>query len=61
MLERRLHVRLWELLIAIMKIIIETLEVVVEDIDACINRIINADKLKGILELIAPTHKKLVT
>jgi Transposase DDE domain len=61
MLEKRLHVRLWELLIAIMKIIIEALDVVVEDIDACINRIINSDKLKGILELISPNHKKLLT
>jgi hypothetical protein len=61
MLERRLHVRLWELLIAIMKIIIETLDVVVEDIDACINRVINSDKLKGILELISPNHKQLLT
>ena len=61
MLEQRLHVRLWELLIAIMKIIIETLDVVVEDIDACINRVINSDKLKGILELISPNHKKLLT
>ena len=61
MLERRLHVRLWDLLIAIMKIIIETLDVVVEDIDACINRVINSDKLKGILELISPNHKKILT
>ena len=61
MLERRLHVGLWELLITIMKIIIETLNVVVEDIDACINRIINSDKLKGILELISPNHKRILT
>lgn len=61
MLERRLHVRLWELLIVIMKIIIETLDVVVEDIDACINRVINSDKLKGIPELISPNHKQLLT
>jgi len=61
MLEKRLHIRLWELLIAIMKIIIETLAVAVEDIDICINRVINSDKLKGILELISPNHKKLLT
>jgi len=61
MLEKRLHVRLWELLIVIVKIIIETLAVAVEDIDECINRVINSDKLKGILELISPNHKKLLT
>jgi Transposase DDE domain len=61
MLERRLHMRLWELLIIIMKIIIEILDVVVEDIDKCINRLINSDKLKGILELISPNHKKILT
>jgi len=61
MLEQRLHVRLWKLLIEIMKIIIETLNVVVEDIDDAINRVINSDKLKGILELISPNHKKLLT
>lgn len=61
MLEKRLHLRLWELLIAIMKIIIETLNIAVEDIDACIRRVINSDKLKGILELISPNHKQLLT
>lgn len=61
MLERRLHVRLLELLIIIMKVIIETLDIVVEDIDTCINRLINSDKLKGILELISPNHKKILT
>ncbi|MEJ7677707.1 MAG: hypothetical protein WKG06_07540 [Segetibacter sp.] len=61
MLEQRLHIRLWKLLIAIMKIIIETLDVIVEDIDTCINRVINSDKLKGILELISPNHKQILT
>ncbi len=61
MMEQRLHIRLWELLIAIMKIIIETLDVIVEDIDICINKIINSDKLKGILELISPKHKQILT
>ncbi len=61
MLEQRLHVRLWELLIVIMKTIIETLDIIVEDIDACIARLINSDKLKGILELISPGHKAVLT
>ncbi len=61
MLEQRLHLRLWELLIVIMKIIIETLDIIVEDIDACITRIINSNKLKGILELISPRHKAILT
>jgi len=61
MMEQRLHIRLWELLLAIMKIIIETLDVIVDDIDICINKIINSDKLKGILELISPKHKKILT
>lgn len=61
MMEQKMHIRLWELLIAIMKIIIETLDVIVEDIDICINKIINSNKLKGILELIAPKHKQILT
>jgi Transposase DDE domain len=61
MLEQRLHVRLWELLIMIMKIIIETLDMIVDDIDACIARLINSDKLKGILDLISPGHKAILT
>jgi len=44
-----------------MKIIIETLDIIVEDIDVCITRIINSDKLKGILELISPGHKAILT
>ena len=61
MLEQRLHLKLWELLITIMKIIIETLDITIEDIDASITRLINSDKLKGILELISPGHKKILT
>jgi len=61
MLEQRLHVRLWELLIMIMKIIIETLDMIVDDIDACIARLINSDKLKGVLDLISPGHKAILT
>jgi hypothetical protein len=61
MLEQRLHVRLWELLIMIMKTIIETLDIIVDDIDACIARLINSDKLKGILDLISPGHKAILT
>lgn len=61
MLEQRLHLRLWELLLVIMKIIIETLDTIVEDIDACITRIINSNKLNGILELISPGHKAILT
>jgi hypothetical protein len=38
--------------------VIETLDTVVEDIDACINRVIDSNKLKGMLELISPNHKK---
>jgi hypothetical protein len=61
MMEQRLHIRLWELLIAIIKIMVETLDMIIEDIDACINKIINSDKLKGILELISPKHKQILT
>lgn len=61
MLEQRLHLRLWELLIVIMKIIIETLDIIVEDSDVCITKIINSEKLKGILELISPGHKAILT
>ena len=61
MLEQTLHVRLWELLIMIMKTIIETLDIIVDDIDACIARLINSDKLKGILDLISPGHKAILT
>ena len=50
MLERRLHVRLWELLIIIMKIIIETLDVVLEDIDKHVSTdLLTPIKLKGLL------------
>jgi len=61
MLEQRLHLRIWEMLIAIMKIIIETLNIIIEDIDQCIARLINSDKLKGIMELISPGHKAILT
>lgn len=61
MMEQRLHIRLWELLMTIMKIIIETLDVFVDDIDICINKIINSGKLNGILELIDPKHKQMLT
>ncbi len=56
-----LTLRLCELLIGIRKIIIETLDVFVDDIDNYINKIINSGKLNGILELIAPKHKQMLT
>ncbi len=61
MLEQRLHLRLWELLIVIMKIIIETLDIIVDDIDQCITRLVNSDKLKNVLNLISPGHKAILT
>lgn len=61
MLERTLHVRLWELLIAIMKIILESFDIIIDDIDLAITRLINQNKLKGILELLSPQDKQILT
>ncbi|HVB04314.1 MAG TPA: hypothetical protein VNE41_11410 [Chitinophagaceae bacterium] len=61
MQERTLHARLWDLLVAVMKIIMESFDIIIEDIDACIARLINQDKLKGILELFSPNHKVILS
>lgn len=61
MLERTLHVRLWDLLIAIMKIILESFDIIIDDIDLAITRLINRNKLKGILELLSSDHKQILT
>jgi len=61
MQERTLHARLWDLLVAVMKIIMESFDIIIEDIDVCIARLINQDKLKGILELLSPNHKVILS
>lgn len=59
--ERRLHIRLWELLVVIMRAILETLGVIIEDIDIAITKIINQNGLTGILELLSPRAKEILT
>jgi len=59
--ERRLHVRLWELLIVIMRTIVDTLGIIIEDIDMAITKVINQNKLAGILELLSPEAKIILT
>ena len=53
MQERKLHVRLWELLLVIVKMVIESLEVIIEDIDILVTKIIKDNKLNGIADLIS--------
>ena len=55
--ERRLHVRLWELLILIMKTILEALDIVIDDLDAAVTKIINQNKMRGVIELLSPEAK----
>ena len=59
--ERRLHVRLWELLIVIMKAILDTLGIIIEDIDMAITKVINQNGMAGILELLSPEAKIILT
>lgn len=59
--ERKLHVRIFELLIVIMKIIIESLDIIIDDIDMAITKIINQNKLTGILELLSQNQKQFLT
>jgi hypothetical protein len=61
MCERKLHVRLWELLVLIMKTIIETFNIIVDDIDLAITKIINQNKLKGILESVSLKPQEVLT
>ncbi|MGH2612491.1 MAG: hypothetical protein ACRDFB_05520, partial [Rhabdochlamydiaceae bacterium] len=49
-----LRIRLWELLIVIMKAIFETLGIIIEDIDLAIAKVINQNGRTGILELFSP-------
>lgn len=59
--ERRLHLRLWELLIVIMKTILVSLDIIIEDIDVAITKVINENKLSGVLELISREAKYILT
>lgn len=59
--ERRLHIRLWELLIVIMKTILTALDIIIEDIDIAITKIINQNKLAGVLELLSLEAKTILT
>ena len=61
MQERTLHIGLWDLLVAIMKIILESFNIIIDDIDLSITRLINRNKLKGILELLSTDHKQILT
>lgn len=58
--ERRLHLRLWELLVVIMRAVFNTLGLIIEDIDAAITKVINQNGLTGILELLSPRDKKIL-
>lgn len=58
--ERRLHLRLWELLVVVMKAIFNTLGLIIEDLDAAITKVINQNGLTGILELLSPMDKKIL-
>jgi hypothetical protein len=51
MQERKLHVRLWGLLLAIVKSVIESLDVIIDDIDLVITKIINDKELWRIADL----------
>ena len=53
MQERKLHVRLWALLVVIVKMVISSLEVVIDDIDMMVTKIIRDNKLKGIADLVS--------
>lgn len=55
--ERRLHIRLWELLILIMKTVLAALDIVIDDLDIAITKIINQNKMRGVLELLSPEAK----
>src|SRR5690625_1602208 len=61
MCERRLHLRLWDLLVLIMKAIVETFAINIDDIDLAIFKIINQDKFKGILECVSLKRHPLLT
>jgi len=51
--ERKLHVRLWELLLVIVKMVIESLELIIDDIDAVVTKIIKDNRLNGVADLIS--------
>jgi len=53
MQERKLHVRLWELLLVIVKMVIEALDVTIDDIDEVVTKMIKDNKLNGIANLIS--------
>jgi len=61
MCERRLHLRLWDLLVLIMKAIVETFDINIDDIDLAIFKIINQNKFKGILECVSLKRHPLLT
>lgn len=58
--ERRLHMRLWELLILIMKTVLKALDIVIDDLDIAITKIINQNKMRGVLELLSPEAKLIL-
>lgn len=47
--ERRLHIRLWEFLILIMTMVLAALDIVIDDLDIAITKIINQNKIRGVL------------
>lgn len=61
MCERRLHLRLWDLLVLVMKAIIETFNINIDDIDLAIFKIINQNKFKGILQCISLKNQSILT
>ena len=52
MQERKLHVRLWELLLVIVKILAEPLKVIIDNIESVLTKIIKNNRLNGIVDLI---------